>query len=130
MPTTRLITMDTKKEELFNLMRAYYPTCSKINNCEVIYYDVNQDTFASCDVNNMKTRWDYLADSGFAIKEIITFYHNHKAYVRMIIDKTSKNFNHVSQVEFALGKFTYGVSYIIPSTVWERRGKEIVTLFN
>lgn len=123
-------TMEIKKDELFNLMQTHCPTCSKVNRYEVIYYDVNRDTFASCDVNNMKTRWDYLADSGFVIKEIITFYHNHKAYVRIIVNKTSTNFNHVSQVEFALGKCTYGVSYIIPLTVWERRGKEIIELFN
>lgn len=123
-------TMDAKKDELFNLMHSYYLKCSKVNHSEVIYYDVNRDIFASCDVNNMKTRWDYLADSGFVIKEIITFYHNHKAYVRMIINKPSTNFNHVSQVECALGKNTYGVSYIIHFTVWEARGKEIIDIFN
>ena len=123
-------TMETKKDELFNVMHSYYPKCSQVKQCEVIYYDVNRDTFASCDVNNMITRWDYLADTGFVIKEIITFYHNHKAYVRMIINTTSTNYNQVSHVEFALGNFTYGVSYIIPFTVWETRGKEIVTLFH
>lgn len=123
-------TMETKKDELFNVMQWYYPKCSQMKQCEVIYYDVNLDTFASCDVNNMKTRWDYLADSGFAIKEIITFYHNHKAYVRMLIVNTTQNFNQVSHVEFALGNFTYGVSYIIPFMVWEARGKEIISLFH
>lgn len=121
-------TMNIKTAELFNLMLRICPTCSNLNRYEVIYYDVNRSSFASCEVNNMKTRWDYLADCGFTVKEIITFYHNGEAYVRMIIRSTY--FNPVSPVEFALGKNTNGVSYIIPLSVWERRCKEIITLFN
>lgn len=103
------------------------------NNNEVIYYDTNQKIFASCTIDNMKTRWDYLGDSGYKITDVISFYHKHKLFVRMIVDdpeRTTKDFCDIAKVEFALGKITYGISYVFPITVWEKRNNEILSIFN
>lgn len=120
--------MDNQQRELYKVMQ------HNSHMDEVIYYDENQETFKSCMADNMKTRWDYLADLGFNITEIITFHHKKKAFVRMIIDNpeiTCRGIQkYISRVDFALEKLTYGVSYIIPMSVWEKRGEEIKMLFN
>jgi len=107
--------------------------CYHENNNEVIYYDTNEKIFTSCTLDNIRTRWDYLGDSGFKIKDVISFYHKHRLFVRMIVDdpkRTSKKFCDIAKVEFALGNMTYGISYIIPMTVWEKRNEEIVCMFH
>jgi len=92
------------------IMNAYKP------HNEVIYYDKNQESFSSCTIDNMKTRWDFLADDGFQIKDIISFYHKSKQYVHMVINLPDR-------------KTVYMKSYIIPMDVWLLRSKEIVTYF-
>lgn len=117
--------MDTPKKELYKVMHAPME--------EVIYYDENQEIFKSCRVDNMKTRWDYLADLGYKMTEIITFYHNNKAFIRIIIsthEPSSRGIRDISRIDFVLGKLTFGVSYIIPMNVWEKRSEEIKNIFN
>lgn len=114
--------MDKQTTELYKTMHL------NTNENEIIYYDVNQKIFTSCNIDNMKTRLDYMADIGFRIKNIITFYDKNKAFVRIIID--NPEFTDISHIEYALGDFTYGVSYIIPLRVWEKRGQEVINIFH
>lgn len=119
--------MDKQTTELYKTMHL------NTNENEIIYYDVNQKIFTSCNIDNMKTRLDYMADIGFRIKNIITLYDNNKAFVRLLIfdpEITTTDIKYLSRVEYALGKINYGISYIIPMNVWEKRGQEVINIFH
>lgn len=101
-------------------------------NCVVDMLDHTISQYGSCNVDVIKPRWVFMADNGYKIKETIKFQFESARYVRMVVH-ISSTFNgpqgDISRIEFAFGKITFGVSYILPFYVWEQRCEEIKDIF-
>lgn len=97
------------------------------------YRDETENThYGSCKVDMMKPRWKYMADNEYVIKEVIEFELDNCMFVRLVLFQPypyDSPPTDMSRIEFAFGKMTFGVSYILPWHVWEQHREEIETIF-
>lgn len=110
-------------EVIYTLNENYMELCNQTATCTEYRY---------CTVNAIKPRWEFLAENGYTIQEVIEFTFKHTQYVRMVIHLPCNYDDHpidISRIEFAFGKITFGISYIIPLYVWNQYQSEIDSLF-
>lgn len=101
-------------------------------NCIVGVGDITTCHYGSCAVDIMKPRWMLMSENGYNMKETSKFLFESEWYVRMVVHVTNQlnePQGDLSRIEFAFGKITFGVSYILPLYVWDQRSEEIEDIF-
>lgn len=102
------------------------------NYMELCNHTAEGSEYRYCTIDAMNPRWEFLAENGYKIQEVNDFSFENILYVRMVLH-LPYNYDgpsiDLSRIEFAFGKITFGISYIIPLYVWKQRQSEIEAMF-